>query len=112
MKKRVTAAEEICKGVQNFHSEVVELAESVLFMEKKLEETRAAIIDQPLVIEYDNGGGQSGIRENPSFVSYEKLFASYSKGLKELMEIVEASGGSAQQYSSFEERRARLRIAK
>lgn len=111
MKKKITA-EEICKSVQGFHSEVVELAESVIFMQEKLEETREMIKDEPLVIEYDNGGGQSGIRENPSFVSYEKLFASYSKGLKTLMEIIEANGGDSKQVSSFEERRARLRIAK
>lgn len=111
MKKKITA-EEICESVQSFHSEVVELAESVIFMEKKLEETRELIRHQPLVIEYDNGGGQSGIRENPSFVSYEKLFASYSKGLKTLMEIIEASGGDTKRVSSFEERRARLKIAK
>ena len=112
MPKKPSKAEELVAGVHTLHDEALELAESVLFMAGKLEEARKTMEKEELIIPYDNGGGQSGIRENPSFVSYEKLFASYSKGLKELMEIIEASGGNTQQYSSFEERRARLRIAK
>ena len=107
-----TEAEKLCAGIQAFHPEVLELAESVLFMQHKLEETRELIKDEPLVIEYDNGGGQSGIRENPSYVSYEKLFATYSKGLNALMEIINQNGNRGQQISSLEDRRARLKIAK
>ena len=103
---------ELCSGVQRFNPEVMELAKSVLFMEDKLEETRKLIKDEPLVIEYNNGGGQSGIRENPSFSSYEKLFATYSKGLDALMKIVNANGDHAVSVSSFEDRRARLRMVK
>lgn len=107
-----TEAEKLCAGIQDFHPEVLELAESVLFMQRKLEETRELIKDEPLVIEYDNGGGQSGIRENPSYVLYEKLFATYSKGLNALMGIINQNGNRRQQISSLEDRRARLKIAK
>jgi len=110
--KRLSEAEELCAGISEFKPEVLELAESVLFMQQKLEESRNLIKSQPLVIEYDNGGGQSGIRENPSYVSYEKLFSTYSKGLTTLMKIVNECGGNSKQVSSFEERRARLKIAR
>ena len=111
MKKR-SEAQDLCAGIQDFQSEVIELAESVIFMQKKLEETRELIKKEPLVIEYDNGGGQSGIRENPSYISYEKLFTTYSKGLSALMKIISENGGNTQKVSSFEERRARLKIAR
>ena len=46
-------AKEICSGVHTLHDEALELAESVVFMAKKLEEARKALQDEPLVIEYD-----------------------------------------------------------
>ncbi len=82
-------AEEICAGVHTLHDEALELAESVVFIAEKLEESRQRLKDEPLVIAYDNGGGQSGIRENPHFTAYEHLLASYNKALRQLTEIVE-----------------------
>lgn len=82
-------AEQLVAGVHVLHDEALELAESVLFMAAKLEESRKAMTNEPLVVPYDNGGGQSGIRENPHFTAYEKLMATYSKSLRHLAEIVE-----------------------
>jgi hypothetical protein len=82
-------AEQLVAGVHVMHDEALELAESVLFMAAKLEESRKAMQNEPLVVPYDNGGGQSGIRENPHFTAYEKLMATYSKSLRHLAEIVE-----------------------
>lgn len=82
-------AEELCSGVRVLHNEAVELAESVLFMAEKLKESRKAMADEPLVIDYDNGGGQKGIRENPHYVAFEKLLATYTKSLDQLTKIIE-----------------------
>ena len=82
-------AEEICAGVHTLHYEALELAESVVFMAKKLEESRAIMEREPLVIDYDNGGGQCGIRENPHYTAYEHLLTAYGKSLRQLTEIVE-----------------------
>jgi len=82
-------AEQLVAGVHVMHDEALELAESVLFMAAKLEESRKAMQNEPLVVPYDNGGGQSGIRENPHFTAYEKLMVTYSKSLRHLAEIVE-----------------------
>lgn len=58
-------------------------------MAAKLEESRKAMIDEPLVVPYDNGGGQTGIRENPHYVAFEHLVTAYNKSLRQLTEIVE-----------------------
>ena len=87
-------AKDICAGVHTLHDEALELAESVVFMAKKLEEARKALKDEPLVVEYNNGGGQCGIRENPHFIAYEHLLTSYNKALRQLTEIVDKGAPS------------------
>ena len=82
-------AEQLVAGVHVLHDEALELAESVVFMAAKLEESREAMKNEPIVIPYDNGGGQAGIRENPHFTAYEKLMTTYNKSLRQLTEIVE-----------------------
>ena len=93
-------AEELCAGVKTLHNEAVELADSVLFMAKKLKEERRAMRKEPAVIEYDNGGGQSGIRENPHYAAYEKMLTTYSKSLRLLTEIIEKGAPSSKKASS------------
>ena len=87
--KTLSKAEQLVSGVHTLHDEALELAESVLFMAEKLEESRKAMAKEPLVIPYDNGGGQSGIRENPHYAAYEKLVTTYTKSLRQLTEIIE-----------------------
>ena len=89
MPKKPSKAEQLVAGVHVLHDEALELAESVLFMADKLEESRKAMKDEALIIPYDNGGGQSGIRENPHFTAYEKLVTTYTKSLRQLTEIIE-----------------------
>lgn len=82
-------AEQLVAGVHVLHDEALELAEAVVFMAEKLEESRKAMKDEPIVIPYDNGGGQTGIRENPHYVAFEHLVTAYNKSLRQLTEIVE-----------------------
>ena len=82
-------AADLVSGVNVLHDEALELAESILFMAEKLKESRILMADESLVVEYDNGGGQKGIRENPHYVAFEHLMATYTKSLRQLMEIVE-----------------------
>ena len=67
---------------------VRELAENVLFMRAKLEETRHGIARQQVVIPYDNGGGQTGIRANPAFKEYENLLKAYTRALSDLRALL------------------------
>lgn len=59
-----------------------ELEAQADFLRSKLEESRKKLAKQPLVVEYDNGGGQKGTRENPEYVAYEKLLKSYHATLR------------------------------
>lgn len=89
MRRQPSKAKDLVSGVHVLHDEALELAESVVFMAKKLEETRMQLETESLVIPYDNGGGQKGIRENPKFVAFEHLLTAYNKSLRQLNEIVE-----------------------
>lgn len=58
------------------------------WMKAKLDDAREAIKNSNIVISYDNGGGQKGIRENPLFKGYEGLFKTYMSGLKQILDVL------------------------
>ena len=64
------------------------LIENVAWMKVKLDEAREAVKTSAVVIAYDNGGGQKGIRENPLYKGYEALWKSYITGFSKLLEYV------------------------
>jgi len=55
--------------------------ENTAWMKVKLDEAREVVQESSVVISYDNGGGQTGIRENPIFKGYEALWKSYMSGM-------------------------------
>ena len=64
--------------------------DNTAWMKEKLEDARIAISESSVAISYDNGGGQTGIRENPHFTAYEKLINTYTRSLGELSKIIES----------------------
>ena len=85
---------ELCKGLpDDLKPHAIELAENVFFMESKLLETRKVLANQQVVIAYDNGGGQKGIRKNPIFEGYNQLMANYRKTLEQLVCLIRDYGG-------------------
>lgn len=48
----------------------------------KLDEAREEMQDASIVCEYNNGGGQTGTRENPIFKGYVSLWRAYMIGLE------------------------------
>ena len=60
------------------------------WMKVKLDDAREAIKNSNIVISYDNGGGQKGIRENPLFKGYESLWKSYMTGMCRILECLPA----------------------
>ena len=60
-------------------------------MADRLEILREIISDEPAFIEYDNGGGQSGMRENPSYKAYEALWKSYLSGMTILIKMLDTN---------------------
>lgn len=59
--------------------------ENTSWMKIKLEDTRAKIGDSSVAIRYDNGGGQTGIRENPLYKGYSSLFKGYMSGMDKIL---------------------------
>lgn len=76
------------------------IVENTAWMKVKLDEAREVVRDSSVVISYDNGGGQTGIRENPIFKGYESLWKSYMAGMNVIMaslphEVVEKEAEKA-----------------
>lgn len=62
--------------------------QNTAWMKAKLDDARDAVKTSNIVITYDNGGGQKGIRENPLFKGYESLFKSYMSGMAKILECL------------------------
>lgn len=87
----MTEAEQLIEEYDGpLRPQVLELAENVVFMARKLKETRDSMGRTPLIVKYDNGGGQSGYRENPVFKAYNAMASRYVAALHELESIVGA----------------------
>lgn len=62
--------------------------ENTSWMKVKLDDSRLAVKNSQIVISYDNGGGQKGIRENPMFKGYEALWKSYMQGMQRIVDCI------------------------
>ena len=58
------------------------------WMKAKLDDAREAIKHSNIVISYDNGGNQKGIRINPLFTGYEALWKSYMSGMNRILDCL------------------------
>lgn len=104
-------ASKICANVDaRIRPQVTILAEQVIFMSKKLKESKAGLKDQAIVIPYDNGGGQTGIRENPAFTAYEKLLAAYTRSLDALRDAI--GGEAPKEMSALDDLRRKFKVVK
>lgn len=73
-------------GISDRRIRVLEpVIENTALIKVKLDESRALIQQSAIVVSYDNGGGQKGIRENPIFKGYESLFKSYMNGMDRIL---------------------------
>lgn len=74
--------------------------ENLAWMRAKLDEARQQMQEESITCEYQNGGGQSGTRENPLFKGYVNLWRAYMIGLekytsflpKDMQEIAQEEG--------------------
>lgn len=57
--------------------QATKLAEELVYMQDKLENAKQLIGSTGVAISYNNGGGQSGVRENPALSAYQKLMKTY-----------------------------------
>lgn len=59
--------------------------ENTAWMSVKLEDTRQKIKESDVTVRYNNGGGQSGTRQNPIFLGYESLWKAYMAGMNQIL---------------------------
>ena len=64
------------------------VVENTAWMKVKLDAAREKIHNTGIVIPYDNGGGQQGIRESPAFKGYESLWKAYMLGMGRLLDTL------------------------
>lgn len=62
--------------------------ENAAWMKVKLDDARAAIKTSQIVVTYDNGGGQKGLRENPLYKGYEALWKAYMQGMSKIIDSI------------------------
>ena len=67
--------------------------DNVALMKAKLDELRDQLITEKAVVDYDNGGGQKGVRENPVFKRYESFFKTYSLGMSAIFAVLKDEEG-------------------
>lgn len=64
------------------------VVENTAWMKAKLDDAREQIKGSSVAIPYDNGGGQTGIRENPLFKGYSALWKSYMSGMNTILSLL------------------------
>lgn len=64
--------------------------ENSAWMRVKLDESRSSLMKEKIVVKYDNGGGQKGLRKNPFFDAYEALFKAYMLGMGRILDAIPA----------------------
>lgn len=97
--KKLLTASEVSEAQMKLLEPVIQ---NTAWMKVKLDDAREAIKTSNVVISYDNGGGQKGIRENPLFKGYENLWRSYMAGMSKIIdclpiEIAEAAAEEVEQ---------------
>lgn len=87
-RQRLTALLFDCGVSEKRMAALESVIENVAWMRSKLDDAREAIKTANVVIAYDNGGGQKGLRENPLFKGYESLFKSYMSGMSKILDAL------------------------
>ena len=67
---------------------IMPLMSNIAFLKVKLDQARVDLMGESIFTEYDNGGGQTGVRENPAFRAYEALWKTYLSGLDALLKLL------------------------
>ena len=93
----------ICANIPDaYRAHATELVDQLEFMRNRLEDTRKNLDGAPLVMAYNNGGGQKGVRKNPGFDAYNSLMKTYIQALNELRDILGKQASAAPVMLKFE----------
>ncbi len=70
--------------------------DNVALMKAKLDELREQLLEEKAVVDYDNGGGQKGVRENPIFKRYESFYKTYALGMNVIFDCLRDEEGEGE----------------
>lgn len=70
------------------HKLMQAVIENTAWIKVKLDIAREEIQEESITVEYDNGGNQKGIRENPKYKGYKSLWASYMGGMSAILNLL------------------------
>ena len=65
------------------------LENEVRWQAERLVQARQVIAESSILIAYDNGGGQKGVRRNPGYEAYSQLFNTFVSGMRALDALLE-----------------------
>lgn len=80
---------------------VLGMLPNLAFMRYKLDEARKELLYESIFAYYDNGGGQSGLREHPGFAAYNKLFTTFQRGIKQLCDLMPTGAAEADALTDY-----------
>lgn len=80
---------------------IMPLLANIAFLKVKLDDARAELLYEDIFTEYDNGGGQTGLREHPGFSAYNKLFTTFSRSVKQLTDMMPSGTAAADALIDF-----------
>ncbi len=80
---------------------VLGMLPNLAFMKYKLDEARKELLYESIFTEYDNGGGQWGLREHPGFAAYNKLFTTFQRGIKQLCDLMPTGAAAADALTDY-----------
>ena len=70
--------------MKNRKLHIDELEKTAEFLRQEIQTARKELEGQPLSVEYDHGGGQCGVRENPAYTAFAKILKSYQAVITQL----------------------------
>ena len=95
---------------ERIRPEATVLVNQLQNMSKKLKKVGKQMAEEELIVEYDNGGGQKGVRENPYYPAYEKLLASYTKTFLAVKDMIGEQ--VLTEVTSLDDIRSKFKVAK
>lgn len=94
---------EITKGAvpDEKRKAIMPLLANLAFLKVKLDDARNSLLYEDIFTYYDNGGGQTGLREHPGFSAYNKLFTTFSRGVKQITDMMPNGSAAADALIDF-----------
>ena len=104
-------AEKMCKGISPaLRQQAITLAESILTLQKKIEQQTPIYETEPLIQEVTVGTGEKILRSNPFVQEFRATVRDYSAALKSFKELCDVKG-KPQESSPLDTLKSRYRIS-